>query len=98
MNEKIYALMPEESELVERLNLIYQSNANLVAILSRELRDAACPDTKAMLEDACAECKRSFAELRIAQDAVLDRYFEGPRAEEIRFAFDFRTQEVRVEW
>ncbi len=94
-----YKLTNEESEMVERYNYIFQSNKALVSILAREFADSQNPIVKSMLETYCADCKKSYLELCVAHDAVLDKYLEISRFEnEVHFSFDFVNQEVNCEW
>lgn len=92
---KVYKLTKEESSLVERLNYIWQSEKMLVEVLSRQLGDSRIPEAKAMLEDACAQCKRAYLALRVAQDEVLAVHL-GQQHGEVHFAFDFLRREVTV--
>ena len=96
--EKIYSLMPEENNLVERLNYVCQSNKALVSILARELNEPHDKDMIAMLKDASDAYRRSYIELQVAQNAVLNAHIDGPRIDDVHFVFDFKHQEVRCSW
>lgn len=92
---EVIKLTWEESSLVERLNYIWQSEKMLVEVLARQLGDSEIPEAKAMLEDACAQCKSAYLALRVAQDEVLAAHL-GPEHGPVQFTFDFRQQEVMI--
>ena len=95
MCKEVVKLTWEESSLVERLNYIWQSEKMLVEVLARQLGDSEIPEAKAMLEDACAQCKSAYLALRVAQDEVLAAHL-GPEHGPVQFTFDFRQQEVMI--
>ncbi len=95
MCKEVVKLTWEESSLVERLNYIWQSEKMLVEVLARQLGGSEIPEAKAMLEDACAQCKSAYLALRVAQDEVLAAHL-GPEHGPVQFTFDFRQQEVMI--
>lgn len=95
MCKEVVKLTWEESSLVERLNYIWQSEKMLVEVLARQLGGSEIPEAKAMLEDACAQCKSAYLALRVAQDEVLVAHL-GPEHGPVQFTFDFRQQEVMI--
>lgn len=95
MKSEVIELTWEESSLVERLNYIWQREKMLVEVLARQLGDSEIPEAKAMLEDACAQCKSAYLALRVAQDEVLAAHL-GPEHGPVQFTFDFRQQEVMI--
>lgn len=95
MCKEVVKLTWEESSLVERLNYIWQSEKMLVEVLARQLGGSEIPEAKAMLEDACAQCKSAYLALRVAQDEVLAAHL-GPEYGPVQFTFDFRQQEVMI--
>lgn len=98
MENKVFALTPEETGLIERLNYIYQSHRAMVSVLAREFGKNPAPEAKAMLEDYCQDCQRAFIELRVAQDAVLAHKFPDGKPDKLRFVFRFDRQEVECKW
>lgn len=86
------------SEAVERRNYLYESNAALVSVLSRQLGQAEHPDAKAMLEQAADDLRKAYVDLRVAQDAVLFACMGEQQPERFHFRFDFLRQEVEVTW
>ena len=95
MKSEVIELTWEESSLVERLNYIWQSEKMLVEVLARQLGGSEIPEAKAMLEDACAQCKSAYLALRVAQDEVLAAHLR-PEHGPVQFTFDFRQQEVMI--
>lgn len=86
------------SEAVERRNYLYESNAALVSILSRELANSDNPDAKAMLEKASDDFRKAYVDLRIAQESVINMCMGENRPEKFDFKFDFLKQEVEITW
>ena len=86
------------SEAVERRNYLYESNAALVSVLSRELANPENPDVKAMLEKASNDFRKAYVDLRIAQEAAINACMGVDRPEQFSFKFDFLKQEVEVTW
>lgn len=96
--EKTFKITSEESLIVEKYFFELESIKNLLSVVVREAKESSCNSLDDVIEKISKQYRIAFIKLSTVQNEIISKRIDRYKYDNIKFSFNFNTQEVSVEY
>lgn len=96
-NHKVISIDPDISIFLERMHYILNSYESFISILAREFAENKSKETSDMLKYFSDKYQNAYIQYKLSIDTLIQNQI-GYMPEEVKYKFDFKKNEVTLEW